>query len=134
METTTSPLSLHDEFVACVNLGDLSTLAELLEPDAVMGDRDGTRVGGRAAVAGRLAQLLSLAPTMTSRIRVSVIVQNIALVVSEWEVHGVTPAGDDFRDSGTSYDTYRRGEDGRWRIAIDNPRHVLPASDGAGLG
>ncbi|MEE1828095.1 DUF4440 domain-containing protein [Streptomyces sp. BE20] len=115
----TDPARLPAAFVAAFNTGDRAAVEELFEPGAVLVDRPGTPLTGddRRAATGRF-----LALGLPIRITLRHCYENgdLALLIGDYLIEGEGPDGP-FRSEGTATDVARRGADGRWRYAIDNP-------------
>ncbi|WP_404800227.1 YybH family protein [Actinomadura algeriensis] len=46
---------------------------------------------------------------------------DLALLIVDWTIEGTGPDGEPVHIRGTATDVARRGNDGYWRYAIDNP-------------
>ncbi|GIG64685.1 DUF4440 domain-containing protein [Phytomonospora endophytica] len=100
-------------FAARFNSGDITAVAELYETGSVMGGQDGRAVDGD----GRLSILgghMALGAAITVAPRKVLEADGIALLVVDWVI------GEDLV-RGTATDVARRGADGYWRYAVDNP-------------
>ncbi len=121
------PEAIHELFEEYVNDGDLECVADLYEPDAVLVERDGKMVSGATAIKKYLGGLFSMKPRIRIHPTGMIDAEDIAVLVSEWEMTCTGPDGSSISDSGRTYDIARRQEDGTWRIAVDNPwGAVLP--------
>lgn len=49
------------------------------------------------------------------------VVDDIALLIVDWSIHGTGPDGAQVHMEGTATDVARRGADGRWCYVVDNP-------------
>lgn len=116
-----TPESVHERFEGFVNQGDLEGLAHLYEPDAAFVGRDGKVVSGSAAIMVYLRDLLSIKPRMRIHHLATIDAGDVAVLLSEWELDGKAPDGSRISDRGNTYDVVRRGEDGTWRLVVDNP-------------
>ncbi|MBE1532751.1 ketosteroid isomerase-like protein [Actinomadura algeriensis] len=83
---------------------------------------------GRAASArtasgrdGPAARLQSLGAPITVRPRHCHTTGDLALLIVDWTIEGTGPDGEPVHIRGTATDVARRGNDGYWRYAIDNP-------------
>ena len=65
--------------------------------------------------------LLSFGLPIDATTRHIYVVDDIALLIVDWSIHGTGPDGDEIHFEGTATDVARRGEDGKWRYVIDNP-------------
>lgn len=116
----TTPQQVHALFGERFNAGDLDGVLELYEPDAVLVPGPGVVVSGegiREALAGFLAAGL---PIELSE-RAVFVNGDLALLLSEWAIAGTGADGEPVDIRGTTSDVVRRGSDGAWRLAIDNP-------------
>ncbi|MEZ5100380.1 MAG: SgcJ/EcaC family oxidoreductase [Thermoleophilia bacterium] len=116
----TTPQQVHALFGERFNAGDLDGVLELYEPDAVLVPGPGVVVSGegiREALAGFLATGL---PIDLSE-RAVFVNGDLALLLSEWAIAGTGADGEPVDIRGTTSDVVRRGPDGAWRLAIDNP-------------
>ncbi|SEE53772.1 YybH family protein [Jiangella alba] len=112
----TSPFTRHvDRWVRLFNAGDAAALDRLYEDDGLL-----VPVPGHPATGpGRLAangHLIGLGATMTASLRHAYATGDLALIVVDWSV---TATG--LALSGVATDVLRRGDDGAWRLVIDNP-------------
>ncbi len=108
-----SPARVIDEFLAAFNSGDATALEPLYEADAVMVPRPGMPVTGRDLSAA-IGYMLRLGKPMRAELRQCYVAGDIALLVVDWSIPDTELAG-------TASDVLRRGPDGKWRYAIDNP-------------
>ena len=81
----------------------------------------GTLARGSMELRTSLGQFIQLKPTLRTQTQSVVEVDDIALYVGRWTLHGVDPSGQGIAMGGESSDILRRHHDGRWLIAIDNP-------------
>ncbi|MEV4165880.1 YybH family protein [Nonomuraea dietziae] len=65
--------------------------------------------------------LRSLGLPIQARPRHVYVVDDIALLIVDWTIHGTTPDGGDVHMEGAATDVAGRGPDGLWRYVIDNP-------------
>jgi uncharacterized protein (TIGR02246 family) len=114
------PAELPAAFAAAFNAGDLAAVDRLFEPDAVRVLTPGTTVvgdGRRAATSSFMALgiPIHLSPRHTY------VYDDLALIIGDYRIVGTKPDGEAVHHEGTATDVARRGQDGRWRYAIDNP-------------
>lgn len=122
-EGVAEPCDLPEVFARAFNAGDLAAVDRLFEPDAVRVLRPGQVVVGddrRAATASFMA--LGIPIRLTHRH--TYIHDDIALIIGDYRIVGTRPDGVPVHHEGTATDVARRGPDGRWRYAIDNPPGV----------
>jgi ketosteroid isomerase-like protein len=129
------PSSPHDErdpestqllFQRYVNEARIEALLGLYEPEAAIIAKDGGVLIGLVAVRRHVEGLLALAPTLHSTVVRRIVVEDIAMLFSEWRITGTSPSGEPLTSSGRSFDVVRRQPDGTWRIAIDSPHGPVP--------
>lgn len=112
-----SPRDVHQAFATAFNARDLEGMLDLYEPDAAVVPEPGKVVTGsddlRAAMEGYLA--------LPGKIRIETVfvieAGEIALTRSRWEVR----ERGEITASSSGAEVMRRGQDGVWRLVIDNP-------------
>jgi uncharacterized protein (TIGR02246 family) len=119
--TDTSPTDVIEEVAAGLGAGDLERVISLYEPDATFAPQPGQSIHGAGAIREALAAFIALQPRMTGEIEKVLVAGDTALVCNRWTLRGQQPDGKAVELGGTSADVLRRGEDGRWRILIDDP-------------
>ena len=115
------PIDTVNQLSAALNRGDLEAALALYEPDAVLVVQPGQLARGSAELRAALGQFIDLRPRLRSEAQNVVEVDDIALYMGRWTLHGTDPAGQAVSMGGESSDVLRRQRDGRWLIAIDNP-------------
>ncbi len=122
-ETATSPVHLFQLFAERASAGEIDSLIELYQADAVFEDNEGVVHIGREQIKDALAPLLDLKPQISYEGDMNVItVGGTALVSGVWSMTGTTPDGSTVSVAGISADVIRRQNDGSWQILIDQPR------------
>ncbi|GHJ40949.1 nuclear transport factor 2 family protein [Streptomyces sp. TS71-3] len=106
-------------YVEAFNSGDLDTINSMYTPDAVSVWEPGNPLTGQARKAA-LAEFIGQKPKMTATLRESHVTSTTALLVVDWAIDIPTPDGTEHVE-GVGLDVLRRGTDGEWRFAIDNP-------------
>ena len=114
------PQAYRDRF----NTGDLAGLLRLYEPNATLIDAHGAALRGDDLKAALEAQLALGVPIEVTR-QHATIADDLALLVTGWTMRGLTPTGGWMTLSGQSADVARRGADGRWHYAIDDPFGIV---------
>ncbi|GAA1075796.1 hypothetical protein GCM10009605_10530 [Nocardiopsis composta] len=114
------PALLIDAAVELFNARDTAGLGLLYHPEAVMVPAPGMPMTGEQRI-GALAHLISLGLRMRAEVRQVYRGGDTALLLVEWSLRGDGPGGEPMDMSGTATDVARRGPDGRWRYAVDNP-------------
>jgi ketosteroid isomerase-like protein len=69
-----------------------------------------------------LGRFVALRPTLRASAQHVVEAGDVALDIGRWTLQGTDLAGRHVSMDGESTDILRRQSDGRWRIALDNPR------------
>jgi ketosteroid isomerase-like protein len=109
----TAPDQVPAAFAAAFNSGDPALVDALYESDAVFVDQTGTALTGASRIAANTAfQALGLPIEVRPRHVLSA--GDIALLIVDWQIG-------DGHVTGTATDVARRGADGVWRYAVDNP-------------
>jgi len=116
--TPSSAIQMADE---AFNRGDLEGMLVFYEEEATMLFGPNEVLTGKAAIRKAIAQLLAMR-VVARHEKTHVIEQaDIALWGSNWSVTGTAPDGSRIARRGTSSVILRRGADGGWRVAIENP-------------
>ncbi|GHJ95206.1 hypothetical protein SNE510_47250 [Streptomyces sp. NE5-10] len=79
-----------------------------------------------AALHAANARLQALGVPIAVRPRQVYATDDLALLLVDWIIEGTDRAGRPVRVEGTATDVARRGPDGRWRYAVDNPFGLRP--------
>jgi len=106
---------------AAFNHGDLDLMLAYYEEDAVMVYQVGRLVRGKAALREALQGLLPMNPTAAHEVSHVVESGDLALWTSQWTVRGTGPDGSPIVRTGRGCVVFRKGMDGGWRVAIENP-------------
>lgn len=116
-----SAAELPASFAGAFNTGRLEAALAMYEPDAILVVGDGRRPTGGSSLAAALDEYLRLGPPITVAVRKVFENGDLALLIVDWKIAGTPPDGRTVDLSGTATDVARRGADGHWRYAIDNP-------------
>ncbi len=109
-----------EHYIRVFNSGDAAALELLYTDDAVSVWERGKAVTGRERREGQ-AEFLTQKPVMKAEVKESYVTHDTALLAVDWDIDfPETPDGPQ-RQQGTGVDVLRRGSDGKWRFAIDNP-------------
>ena len=122
--TANTPEQVYQIFVQALNAGDIDTLMTLYEPDAVLVVQPGQTVTGHEQVREALQGYIALNGTITMGSPGVVQGADLAFLASRWTLEGTGQDGQPVRLSGVSGDVVRRGTDGVWRFALDNPAGI----------
>lgn len=125
--------SLAGQWIAAFEAGDLDTLMSLYEPDAYVALHGQPALRGieairdymsRSAGRGEIEFLIDIE-------RIEVQGDTAYLISAYWFTVLLPDAAEPVRDAGRSVLIFRRGEDERWRIAVDidqaTPEVTFPA-------
>jgi ketosteroid isomerase-like protein len=129
MSTTT--VTLTDDpaqhpyvFAAAFNSGDPEQVERVYEPGGVLMTESGRALSGAARREATAALMAVGVPIRVEPRSVSAN-DDLALLVVDWAIAGRSADGRRIDVRGTATDVARRGLDGRWRYAIDNPWGAL---------
>ncbi|MGW0391223.1 YybH family protein [Streptomyces sp. NPDC003042] len=117
---TTDPGQHPAVFAAAFNSGDPAAVRQVYEAEAVFVPRPGAPVTG-ASLASATEDFLALGLPIEVRPRHTYTTGDLALLIVDWTIDGTGPDGVPVHLRGTATDVARRGADGLWRYAIDNP-------------
>ncbi|MBT2426315.1 nuclear transport factor 2 family protein [Streptomyces sp. ISL-112] len=112
-------LAHSENYVRAFNSGDPAAVDSLYTEDAVSVWEPGKPVSGAERRAG-LAEYLARKPVMAIQVLESYVTSDTALLAVDWTIDIPSPVGPE-RQRGIGVDVLRRGTDGQWRFAIDNP-------------
>ncbi|GLW08986.1 hypothetical protein Misp01_41160 [Microtetraspora sp. NBRC 13810] len=121
------PLVFAERF----NSGDPEAVAEVYEEGAVFVPEPGVPLTGARARAAN-GRFVGLGVPIVVRPRHVYTSGDLALLIVDWVIDGTDRDGRPVHIEGTATDVARRGRDGRWRYAVDNPFGVRPEHDGSG--
>jgi ketosteroid isomerase-like protein len=125
------PEDVPDVFAERFNRGDAEAVAEVYESGAVFVPEPGSSLTGQRLNATN-GRFLDLGLPITVRPRHVYTTGDLALLIVDWVIDGTDRDGRPVRIEGTATDVARRGQDGYWRYAIDNPFGVRAETDGQG--
>ena len=120
MNSAASPEDLHKLFAKTLNSGDLDALVSLYALDGFLMTRCGPARGIRA-IRSALADYVAMNATIQLTTRTVVQMEDTALLMADWQLHGTARDGGTVSTSGTSIEVARRQSDGSWRYFIDLP-------------
>lgn len=121
--SVSDPELLPVAFVEAFNAKDLAAIDSLFEPEAVRVLRPGEVVTGEGRREATRS-FLALGVPIRITLRHSYVYEDLALLIGDFKIEGTTTQGEQVRLEGTATDVVRRGSDGYWRYAIDNPPGV----------
>lgn len=105
---------------AAFNTGDPDAVERVYELTGLLIPAPGHVTTGAARREAN-AHLVTLGVPMTVSPRQVYVHDDIALLIVDWAITGITTAGEHIDVRGTATDVARRGTDGCWRYIIDNP-------------
>ena len=114
------PESIHRNFEAAFNAGDLDGLLELYEPDAVLIVQPGSVVSSQEGIAGALQAFLDLQGQITLDTKLTARTGDLAYLTNRWTLVGSDPDGNAFEMGAVTAEVAREQPDGTWRYVIDN--------------
>jgi uncharacterized protein (TIGR02246 family) len=115
------PTRICEGFHEACNAGDLETLIDFYEPDAVIRELDGSLSAGPEAIRASMVHLMSLKPRLRT-VSTSVVVRDdLALSKTHFTFEGTAPDGSAIRMDHHACDVSRRQADGTWKVIIDHP-------------
>lgn len=99
---------------------DLEAVLAFYEDDAVLVVEPGRLARGKQELKSFFSRVFAL-KGVAEQIETNVLESgDIALFTSRWRFTGVTPDGTPFQKESTATSVFRKGEDGGWRMVIDN--------------
>ncbi|WP_211282597.1 YybH family protein [Amycolatopsis keratiniphila] len=120
VDLPTAAEQLPAAFMDAFNTGDAQRLGTLYASSAILvPSRDHPVAGSELHAANQ--RLLDYGLPIEIRLRHAYVTDDIALLIADWALRGVTRNGDTVDLSGTATDVAQRSTDGRWRYLIDNP-------------
>lgn len=116
----TAPEGVPHAFAAAFNTGESDAIESVYEDAGLF-----VRAPGKGTVGADRreanAQLASLGVPIEVSPRHIYVADDIALLIVDWCITGLTPTGEEVDIRGTATDVARKGDDGHWRYIIDNP-------------
>jgi uncharacterized protein (TIGR02246 family) len=116
-----TPDETHQLFEQAFNERDLDALMALYEPDAVLVAGPGQVASGTDQIREALNGFLGLNGPIQMTPVATVTGSDLAILYSRWSINGTGPDGQSVTVGGVTSDVVRRGDDGHWRFAVDNP-------------
>lgn len=108
-----------EHYVRAVNAGDVDAVARFYTEDAIA-VRDGKPLSGQALRA-HLVEFIGQRPAMTATAKHIYEAGDATLLVTEWTVDLPGENGATEHFEGVGLDVLRKGEDNKWRYAVDDP-------------
>ncbi|WAZ22811.1 nuclear transport factor 2 family protein [Streptomyces cinnabarinus] len=107
-------------FERAFNTFDPEVLDQVYEPDAGFVPHPGRLTTGTERLHAN-GEFLALRCPIRVAPRHTYVVGDLALLIVDFVIAGTAPDGSPVHLTGTATDVARRGRDGYWRYAIDNP-------------
>ncbi|KAB2587557.1 MULTISPECIES: YybH family protein [Streptomyces] len=117
---TAEVLEHAQNYVRAFNSHDPAILEQHYTEDAVTAWEKGKAISGKARQ-DELAEFLAQKPTMKINVLESYVTSDTALLVVDWTIDLAEAKEGPAHHAGIGLDVLRRGTDGIWRFAIDNP-------------
>jgi ketosteroid isomerase-like protein len=114
------PEDFHRSYAEAFNSGDVQSVVNLYEPNAVFVPQPDQVVSGHAAIAELPKQFQALGH-MLGAMRYFISAGEVALASATWQISGGDPDGKPIDVRETSADLLRRQPDGRWLLVVDHP-------------
>lgn len=115
------PEELADAFAEAFNSGNIESVLEFYETNAVMAPEEGKLAQGTAALRDALNRFLAMGAKMTMKSRYCIQTGDLALTSVDWTLSAPTPDGKKEDTRGFSIEVIRRQPDGRWLYVIGHP-------------
>lgn len=110
----------QDLFGKVFNSGDADAVNAMYTEDAVSVWDPGKPLTGQARK-DRVVEFLSHGPIVEATVRQSFVTKDAAMLIVDWTIDTTSAEGEPEHLEGVAVDVLRRGEDGKWRYAVDNP-------------
>ncbi|MCX4783639.1 YybH family protein [Streptomyces sp. NBC_01264] len=121
MSNLTSDVEQHTAlYEAAFNSGDADAVNEMYTDEAVAVWEPGKPLTGQARK-DAVKEFLTRAPKMSAKPRQTFVTGDTALLIVDWSIATVDDSGNPELLTGVGVDVLRKGADGKWRYAIDEP-------------
>ena len=108
------------DYVRTFNSGDVAAIDAMYTADAISVWEPGKPLQGEARRAA-LVEFVQAGPRLGATLRESYVTRDTALVITDWTMDVPDGEGGEEHLSGIATDVLRRGADGRWKYAVDDP-------------
>jgi uncharacterized protein (TIGR02246 family) len=122
-----TPEQLSREFAEAIGARDVHAALALWSEDAALIQADGQAIRGHVAIESALRALVENGIYIDIRLAGAVAAGDVAIGSGTLTMSGVGADGRPFEHRSESVVVYRRGEDDRWRIALDAPWGLPPS-------
>ncbi|MEJ2859491.1 MULTISPECIES: YybH family protein [unclassified Saccharothrix] len=109
----------NDIFIDVFNSGDGALFDRLYRPDAISNFSGGQLTG--APRKAWFEQFLSAKPYLEAKLTHAYVAGDVSLIGVTFQIDTTDEEGRKVRITGSCTDVLRRGEDGRWLMAVDRP-------------
>lgn len=116
-----TPEGIVDSFLAHMNSLSIETMLNFYEEDAILIDYKGKPKRGKLEIAVELERFFKLGVPMKITTRNIYVAGNLASLVLDWSVTGLSGSGEKVCVHGISSDYAKKGGDGYWRYWFENP-------------
>ncbi|MBV2155288.1 SgcJ/EcaC family oxidoreductase [Kitasatospora sp. SUK 42] len=117
----TNDVEKHTElYVKAFNSGDADAVNAMYTEEAVAVWEPGSPLTGQARK-DYVKEFLARGASMQAKVRHSYVTGDTALLVVDWTMVATNEDGEQEEFQGVGLDVLRRGEDGNWLYAIDDP-------------
>ncbi|MEV4630610.1 DUF4440 domain-containing protein [Micromonospora sp. NPDC049523] len=117
---TDDATKMTELYVRAMNSGDIEAVMRLYTDEAVSVWNPDEPITGQAH-RDSVVEFMAQQPVMRAQVRESYVTNDAALLVVDWSIDITGADGTPEHLTGVGLDVLRRGTDGRWRYAIDNP-------------
>ncbi|MFM0210222.1 alpha/beta fold hydrolase [Paraburkholderia sediminicola] len=132
--TPNTPEQVPAAFDIAFNAGDIESLLGLFTDNATMRMADGENTAsGLEALRRQLTEIVKTGPRLRNHVRLSLVSDDIALLLVDWTVAMTLPDGQHASQSGTATQVMTRGDDGGWKLRISNPLGTSLAAEYSGV-
>ncbi|MCX5417799.1 nuclear transport factor 2 family protein [Streptomyces sp. NBC_00059] len=121
MSNLTSDIEKHTAlYEAAFNSGDADAVNAMYTDEAIAVWEPGEPLTGQARK-DYVKDYLSRSPKMSAKPRHIFVTGDTALLIVDWSIATVDESGEPESFKGVGVDVLRKGQDGNWRYAIDDP-------------
>ena len=119
-----TPEQCDELFGVYVNSRNLDQLVALYEPNASLGNEDGTTIQGTVAIRESLKQSLAALPEAKITLKVVRVIpagDGLAVLYNDWSLVGKATDGSSVTLDHHAIEVVRRQPDGNWLFVVDDP-------------
>jgi len=119
-ELETDAEKVTELYVRAFNAGDAEAVNRMYTDEAVAVWEPGKPLTGQER-RDHVVEFLRQGATMSAKNRQTFVTDDTALLIVDWTITTGGADGEQARLEGVGVDVLRRGDDGKWRYAIDDP-------------